>query len=230
MHFVGVLAFGFTFAVLAGCQKNDLLEPPVPLGDFALGLNIVVTDKMQKVPISRDATAAEWEAAVEKAIDDRFGRYQGNKLYNLGISVDAYALAPPGLPIVLSPKSVLAITANVWDDAAQKKLNPEGKQLIIFESLSPETAIGSGLTQSRERQIELLSYNAAKSIEGWLLDHPEWLDLPPKPASPAAPSTTMPSPTAPVAAAVTAPAVAPASAGVAVPIRPKAKPLNPNLP
>jgi hypothetical protein len=43
--------------VLAACGRNDLEDPPVPLGDFALGLNIAVADNAQKVPISRDATA-----------------------------------------------------------------------------------------------------------------------------------------------------------------------------
>ena len=179
MTFLRLLAFGLGLTLLAACQTNDLKEPPPPMGDFALGLNIAVTDKVQKVPISRQATPAEWEAAVEKAVADRFGRYEGTKLYNIGISVDAYALAPPGIPVVLKPKSVLVVTANIWDDASGKKLNPEGEQLTIFEKLSPQTYVGSGLTQSRERQIEILSYNAAKKIEGWLLEHPELFGLPP---------------------------------------------------
>ena len=220
MTFARLLAFGFAVAALAGCQKNDLLEPPVPLGNFALGHNIVVTDNIQKVPISREATGAEWEAAIEKAIDDRFGRYQGPKLYDLGISVDAYALAPPGIPLVASPKSVLVISANVWDDAARLKLNTDAERLYIFESLSPQTAIGSGLTQSRDRQIELLSYNAAKKIEIWLLQHPEWIGL----SGPAA-----------VAAAVVpavAPAVVPAvvAASPRLPVNVPPKPPGPNLP
>ena len=154
---VRVLAFGLVLAALAGCQKNDLLEPPVPLGNFVLGHNIVVTDKMQKVPISRPATGAEWEAAVEKAMADRFGRYQGTKIYDFGISIDAFALAPPGIPVVASPKSVLVISANVWDDAAKLKLNAEAERIYVFESLSPQTALGSGLTQSRQRQIDQLA-------------------------------------------------------------------------
>lgn len=163
--------------LLAGCQTNDLSEPPVPLGDFALGLNIAVADKMQKVPISRDATADEWEAALTKAMEARFGRYEGSKLYNFGISIDAFALAPPGVPLVLKPKSALVITVTVWDDAAQTKLNAEGKQLTIFEKMSGETVIGSGLTQSKEKQMEVLAYNAAKAVEGWLLDNPEWFGI-----------------------------------------------------
>ena len=165
------------FALLAGCAQNDLSEAPVPLGDFVLGLNIVVTDKMQKVPISRDATGAEWEAAVKTAIANRFGRYEGSKIYNIGVSVDGFALAPPGIPIVAAPKSVLVITANVFDDATGKKLNEEGKQITVFEGLSGETMIGTGLTRSKQQQMEALAFNAAKQIETWFLTNPEWFGL-----------------------------------------------------
>jgi hypothetical protein len=177
MRIIRSLALIVGLSTLAACQTNDLKEPPAPLGDFALGLNIAVADNVQKVPISRDATKEEWEAAVQKAVADRFGRYEGSKLYNIGISIDAYALAPPGIPLVLSPKSVLVVTANIWDDKARKKLNPEGKQLTIFEHMSAETALGSGLTQNKAKQMETLSYNAAKAVEAWLLTHPEWFGI-----------------------------------------------------
>ncbi len=175
-----ILPVGLSLGLLAACQKSDLAEPPVPLGDFALGLNIAVTDKLQKVPISREATPEAWEAAVEKAVQDRFGRYEGTKLYNIGISVDAYALAPPGIPLVLKPKSVLVVTASIFDDAAGTQLNAEGKRFTIFEKMSPETFIGSGVTQSKEKQMEVLAYNAVKRVEEWLLENPEWFGLPPK--------------------------------------------------
>lgn len=177
MRALRLFAFGLALPLLAACQTNDLTEPPVPLGDFALGLNIAVADNMQKVPISRDATKEEWQDAVQKAIADRFGRYEGDKLYNIGISIDGFALAPPGVPLVLKPKSVLVITANVWDDKSQKKLNAEGKQLTIFEHMSAETVIGSGVTQTKAKQMEILAYNAAKAVENWLLENPEWFGL-----------------------------------------------------
>ena len=164
-------------SLLAACGRNDLEEPPVPLGDFALGLNIAVADKVEMVPISRPATPEEWEAAIVKAVDARFGRYEGTKLYNIGISVDGYALAPPGIPVVAAPKSVLVITANIWDDAAQKKLNAEGKQFTVFESLSGDTVIGTGLTRTKAQQIEALSYNAVKRVEEWLLENPQWFGM-----------------------------------------------------
>lgn len=163
--------------LLAACARNDLADPPVPLGDFTLGLNVAVADKAQMVPISRPATADEWETVVKAAVADRFGRYAGSKLYNIGISVDGYALAPPGIPVVAAPKSVLVITANIWDDAAAKKLNPEGKQFTVFESLSGETVIGTGLTRTKRQQMDALAYNAVKRVEDWLLEHPDWFGM-----------------------------------------------------
>lgn len=231
MRLLRLLAFGLGLTALAACQTNDLKEPPAPLGNFRLGLNIAVADNVQKVPISREASKEEWEAAVKKAVADRFGRYEGDKLYNIGISIDGYALAPPGVPLVVSPKSVLVITANIWDDAARKKLNPEGKQLTIFEHMSAETVIGSGLTQNKKKQMEILSYNAAKSVEKWLLENPEWFGLPPKGKTTAAtPAATTPAATTPpvatpavTAPAVTAPAVAPAPVVPATPAPAPAK-------
>lgn len=176
------LALALCLPLLAACAQNDLSDTPADLGDFVLGHNIVVADKAQKVPISREATPAEWEASMRKAVADRFGRYEGSRIYNIGLSVDGYALAPPGIPVVAAPKSVLVITANVWDDAKRKKLNAEGKQLTIFESFDGDNVIGTGLTKTREQQMEALSFNAAKAVEKWFLENPDWFGLPAKPA------------------------------------------------
>ena len=183
MKLIRLAALCLALPLLVACATDDLAEPPVPLGEFGLGLNIVVADAMQKVPISRDATVDEWETALIKAMDDRFGRYEGTRLYNFGIAVDGFALAPPGIPLVLSPKSVLVITANIWEDATATKLNPEGKQLTIFEGVSGETLVGSGLTRTKEQQMVKLAFNAARAVEKWLLEHPEWFDLPATPAT-----------------------------------------------
>lgn len=164
--------------LLAACQTNDLAKPPPPLGDFVLGINVSVASMAQKGPLSREVTTAEMEAAIKSAVADRFGRYQGDKIYNIGIAVDGYALAPPGIPLVLKPKSVLVITVNVFDDAAGVALNPGGKQLTVFERMSPETVIGSGLTRTKAEQLAILSYNAAKAVERYLLENPQWFPAP----------------------------------------------------
>ncbi|MGV8951912.1 MAG: hypothetical protein ACOH2M_12470 [Cypionkella sp.] len=223
MRFVRLAVLGFAVALLSACQTNDLKEPPPPLGDFVLGLNIVVADNVQKVPISRDADPKDWEASVKKAVADRFGRYDGNRIYNIGISIDAYALAPPGIPLVVSPKSVLVVTANIWDDATATKLNPEGKQLTIFEHASPETLVGSGLTQNKKQQMTTLSYNAAKAVEKWLVSHPEWFNLPPL-KGPRATAAEKAAVLAVVAAGATKTKAPAATAPVAAPKVPAPKP------
>lgn len=179
------LAIVLSVLLLAACGRNDLDDPQADLGNFRLGLNIVVADNMKKVPISRDATVEEWEAALTKAIDDRFGRYEatGTKFYNFAVAVDGYALAPPGIPIVAAPKSILVISVSIFDDAAGVLVNPEkrGRQFTVFEEGSGKTLVGSGLTQTKEEQLANLSVAAAKQIEFWMRENREWFGLPAKP-------------------------------------------------
>ncbi|MGB7262122.1 MAG: hypothetical protein WBC68_08625 [Albidovulum sp.] len=160
--------------LLSACAAEDLSKTPEPFGDFRLGFNVVVAKNAKPVGPSRKASAEEWEAALTEAIAAQLGRYEGDKLYHVGIGVDAYALAVPGIPILLSPKSVLAVTVNVWDDTAGRKINAEPKQFTVFEGVSGETVIGSGLTRSREEQVALLSSNAASQINSWLVENKAW--------------------------------------------------------
>lgn len=169
-------------SVLVACDARDSGEPPRPMGNFALGLNIVVPDKVQTVPISRKVTPEEWKVAMTKAMEDRFGGYKGDKLFDFGISIDGYVLAPPGVPVVASPRSALIITVNVWDDAKKELLVKGGKRMTILEGVSTDSVIGSGWTQTKEAQMKKLTINAAKAVQDYMLDHPEWLGLPPKPA------------------------------------------------
>ena len=216
MKITSLLGLTGAALLLAACQTNDLKEPPVPLGTFQLGVNVAITDKMQVPGISRKVTPEVMEKAVTKAIAERFDypRYQGERLLNFGVVVDGYLLAPPGVPIVMSPASVMIVTLIVFDDATGKKLNEGGKQLTIVEKGSAETLIGSGLTQTKEKQLEILAYNLAKRIEGYLLENPDWLGMteaeakaalaqsngtarPVADASLAAPAAALPAPTTP---------------------------------
>ncbi len=172
--------------LLAGCAGNDLKKPPAPLGDFVLGLNIAVADNVQVPAISRQVTTDQWEAAMKQAMNDRFGRYEGSRIYNFGISIDGYVLAPPGVPFVASPRSALIITVHVYEDATQTQLNPGGKQLTMLEGVSPESFIGSGWTQTKQQQLDRMAYRAALAVQNYLLANPEWFGLPPRPATPPA--------------------------------------------
>ena len=182
---VRFLLLFMSLAWLAACSPSgdDLDEGPVPLGDFKLGHNVVVAPNAVKGPLSRKASPDELTEALQSAIADRFDRYGGETLYHFGVSVEGYVLAAPGIPLVYSPKSVMIINVTVWDDAAAKKLNDEPEQITVFESLSGETVISSGLTQDKETQLRNLSVNASKQIElflvkmrkekGWLPDMPD---------------------------------------------------------
>jgi hypothetical protein len=156
-------------ALTACTNANDLDQEPAYLGDFQLGHNVVVAPNLTKGPASREASEEEWVEVMTKAIEDRFGRYEGERLYHLGVSIEGYVLAIPGVPLVASPKSALILNVTVWDDAKQEKLNAKPEQITVLESISGNTILGSGLTQSKEKQLENLSRNAAKLIQNWLV-------------------------------------------------------------
>ena len=209
---------GCAVLLVAGCAAQDLDEPAADLGPFRLGLNIVVADNMQKVPISREATVEEWETGLSKAVANRFGpaRYDGDRFYNIGINIDGYALAPPGIPVVAAPKSVVVVSANIWDDANQQQLNTEARQFTIFENLSGESVIGTGLTSTKKQQIDALSYNVAKALEGWFLENPQWFD----------PAGAVPGEAPDLSTAAPQPRVVSGAPGVAVPAAITSAPLD----
>ncbi len=134
-----LIALLASIVLLAACTNpNDLDEAPVDLGDFRLGHNVVVASKMTRGPVSREASAEEWKDALTSAIAERFGRYEGDRLYHLGVSVEGYVLAQPGIPIVASPNSVLILLVTVWDDAASAKMNTPPEQITVIETISGE--------------------------------------------------------------------------------------------
>ena len=172
--------------VATACTNaNDLDEAPAYLGNFRLGHNVVVAPNLTKGPASREATAEEWIASMTKAVEDRFSRYEGSRYYHLGISVEGYVLAIPGIPLVAAPKSALILHVTVWDDAAGKKLNEKPHMVTVVETISPQTFLSSGLTQSKEVQLENLSRNAAKQIQNWMArqnDEFGWFEADGRPA------------------------------------------------
>ena len=188
---------------LAACAAPDPLTDELPnMGDFRLGHNIVVADSMQQIPPSRTATGEEWIEILTSEIDRRFGDYDGDRLFHIGIAVDGYALAPPGIPLVLYPRSILVLSVNVWDDAAGVKLHEEPEQILVMEGASAETAVvGSGFARTREEQMQVLARNAARQIQRWMLENPQWFDIDEDapPFRTASPATDLPEPVEPPA-------------------------------
>ncbi|MFY0682849.1 MAG: hypothetical protein JXR13_19960 [Thalassovita sp.] len=187
--------------VVSACTNaNDLDEAPPSLGDFNFGHNIVVAPNLVKGPVSRNASEEEWVAALTTAFDDRFSRYDGDRLYHFGVSVLGYVLARPGVPVLASPKSVLILNIDVWDDAKGERLSEEREQITVLETLSGETFVGSGLTQSKEKQLENLSKNASKMVETYLVRKhkqegwfgPQIPDAEPEVIEPVAPEVDVP--------------------------------------
>ncbi len=159
------------FFALISCTVPTTMavdDPQLDLGDFVLGHNIIVTPNLVKGPLSRDASDAEWVAAVKAALDARLGRYEGTRLVHLGVAIEGYVLAQPGIPILAAPKSALILSVTAWDDRAGVKFNADPKNVVVLETLTGGSLIGSGYTMSPEEQMANLTHNAANSIEAWL--------------------------------------------------------------
>ncbi|MEM6577605.1 MAG: hypothetical protein AAF678_03865, partial [Pseudomonadota bacterium] len=114
---LSVMSFA-VFALLACATSDEIDRGPADLGNFRLGHNVVVAPDLRQAIASREATPEEWTDAMQKAVDERLARYDGSKLYHLGMNVETYLLAVPGVPVVASPKSLLVFNLTVWDDAA----------------------------------------------------------------------------------------------------------------
>ncbi|MFD2738112.1 hypothetical protein ACFSUD_00870 [Sulfitobacter aestuarii] len=160
-----------SFLFLVACNgASDLDKAPVPLGDFNLSHNIAVAPKAVKGPLSREVSEAELTKALTDAVAERFDRYDGERAYHFGMSVEGYVLAQPGIPLVFAPKSILIVNLTVWDDAKGIKLTPKPHQITVLESLDQGPIVGSGYTKSAAEQLKNLSQNAAKSIESYLVE------------------------------------------------------------
>ncbi len=162
--------------LLAGCAADeDLSLPPEPLGEFRLGHNIAIADDTVSGPFSREFTEIQMEAAVQNAVAKRLRRYDGDGLYHLGIVVGGVVLAQPGIPVIYAPSSVMLLDVTVFDNSTREKLNEEPKRIQAGEGFSNTVPfLGSGLVRGPEEQLANLSANAARKIEAWLRDNPEW--------------------------------------------------------
>lgn len=161
--------------ILSACASPpDLSQPVDPIGDFRMGHNIVVARDTVMGPLSREASEEELEAEVRAAIEERLRRYDGEGLYHVGVRVEAYVLAQPGIPIVLSPRSILLLALNIWDNQTQERINEDPIRITAFEGANTGVPfIPSGLVKSKEEQLRNLSISAAQEIEELLRENEE---------------------------------------------------------
>lgn len=169
------LAAATALLALAACaNRADLSAPIDPIGDFRLGHNVVLATGTTEGPFSRDATEQELEAALSSEIEQRLRRYDGDGLYHIGVRIEAFVLGQPGIPIVLSPQSVLLLAVNIWDNETRERLNEEPIRITAFEALNTRVPfLPSGLVNSKEKQLENLSISAALQIEQLLRENEE---------------------------------------------------------
>ena len=187
--------------LLAACTTTpeDLSVAPAPLGDFRLGHNIAIADNVVLGPFSRELTEQQLETELQNAVAKRLRRYDGDGLYHLGIVMGGLVLAQPGIPVIYAPKSVMILDVSVFDNVTQQRLNPEAKRIQVgegFRNMVP--VLGSGLVREADVQLANLSENAAREIEAWLTENPEWFI--PKPERARVPFTIS-TPAPPVVAA-----------------------------
>ncbi|WP_371156831.1 hypothetical protein [Jannaschia sp. 2305UL9-9] len=164
---------------LSACATADPLESEQrEMGDFQLGYTVLVTDNIKKIPPSRDATPEKWASVMDAELSRRFGRYQGGKDYVIALAIEGYSLAPPGIPVVLTPKSILVVSANVWEADPQRKIGgPE--QITTFEG-ADTLFLGSGLMKDSDEQMLTLARNMAFKIQSWMIRNGDWFGLPPR--------------------------------------------------
>jgi hypothetical protein len=164
---------------LAACGETQLNEAPEEMGAFRARVVHVFTDKALKWPLSRDAEASEWNASMERAMETRLRRYDGAQEYDVAVSLEGFLLAPPGIPVLVNPKSVVVVNVFVYDVAGKEYLARK-VQMEVYEDTTGQSAIlGSGHSRTKEEQIAGLSLNIADKIEEWMAaEHKEngWFD------------------------------------------------------
>ena len=188
MHASPLRALAAVLALAACGVADPSTQPLVPMGDFSLGTNAVVVVDPQKGPFSREVDEDRFRAILEDEMERRFRPYRGDSTYHVGVAIEGYVVAAPGIPLVLSPKSILIVRVTVFEnrvgaDGRPVRLNPEPELITVLESLGAGLVVGSGYTQSPEEQMRGLSRNAARAIQRWMLRQPGWFGL--DPAAPA---------------------------------------------
>ena len=168
-----------TFLFFTGCSISDYpsdINPVEPIGNFKLGHLVVKADNTQKGFFSRDASEQILENTLKKKLSNSLSKQNGNHFFHISVVVSGYILAKPGIPIILSPKSILIVDVSIFDDESEQKVFDKPKRFSVFESLSSNTLIGSGLTLTAEEQLDNLTTIATYKISQWLVSNKDVFD------------------------------------------------------
>ena len=169
-------ALAFSLGLVAACAPvTDLEGDPEPMGRFLLGHNVAAVAEDFEVPdISRKVDNEIWVNVVRDEMNTRFSRYDGDEYYHISTAILGYILAPPGIPVVLAPKSVLMADVYLFRDKdGGKPITEEPKRFTVFEE-GADVIVGSGLTRTGEEQARSLARNLAKQVHVWMLENEEW--------------------------------------------------------
>lgn len=166
-----VLAAG----LLSACAVTDLDGTPEPMGRFLLGHNVaVVSEDVEVLQISRKLDNDAWVDVVRDEMNSRFSRYDGDEYYHISTAILGYILAPPGIPVVAAPKSILMADVYLFRDSdGGKPITGEPKRFTVFEE-GGDAIVGSGLTRTAEEQARSLARSLAKQVHVWMLENKEW--------------------------------------------------------
>lgn len=173
LHFRTLFGLGAVLALSSCTTELDSETQASALGDFRLDRVVVIANDPSMGALSRSISDEALELAVNEALEARFRRFEGDKTYSIGVKIQGYVLAAPGIPILLAPRSLLGISVNVYNDVPAR-LNVKTKNMTIFEDAGGDTVVGSGYTQSKEEQLAELAKNAAIEIELWLRENEGW--------------------------------------------------------
>ena len=163
---------------LAACtNETRVSDSAEPLGQFRLGHNIAVADKVKSGPLAQDFLGSDLEARLQKSVSKRLRRYDGDGLYHLAIVVGGVALAQPGVPAVYAQKSILVVDVTVFDNETGTALNTPPQRFFVDEGSRNTTPfIGLGSVATPDAQLANLSETAARQIEAWLRNNPQWFE------------------------------------------------------
>ncbi|WP_417475754.1 hypothetical protein [Leisingera sp.] len=165
-----IIALFATLSLLVACGETRLDEAPEDLGAFQARIVHVYTEKALQWPMSRSADHSEWTDPIKSALETRLRRYEGGQQYDVAVTLEGFMLAPAGVPVLFSPKSVVVVNVFVYD-VEQERFLAKKHQMEIFESTTGESAlVGSGHARSKQEQIQGLAVNIADKVEEWMAE------------------------------------------------------------